>query len=167
MAIWAKIKQLNLKQAFILGKTFLFRPGLLFPTYRATKKTVGICNRLFGKAHHKDNETNAFRHALWNFLIAEESLPQLKEKSKAIAWAKEITDLHEKLSPNPALPRAMDLHNNQIGRNLFQQEIPSEEIIEKLREMMKDAKQINQAEQVSNHTNRLVYIEKNKHSKIS
>ena len=159
MAIWTKIKQLNLKQAFILGKTFLFRPGLLFPTYRATKQTVQICNRLFGKAHHKDNKTNAFRHALWNFLIAEKSLPQLKEKIKAIAWAKEITDLHEKLSPNPELPRTMDLHNNEVGRNLFQQEITSEEIIEKLQEMMKEAQFVDQAAEIPNYPERLVYIE--------
>ena len=159
MAIWTKIKQLNLKQAFILGKTFLFRPGLLFPTYRATKQTVQICNRLFGKAHHKDNKTNAFRHALWNFFIAEKSLPQLKEKIKAIAWAKEITDLHEKLSPNPELPRTMDLHNNEVGRNLFQQEITSEEIIEKLQEMMKEAQFVDQAAEIRNYPERLVYIE--------
>lgn len=166
MAIWTKIKHLNLKQAFILGKTFLFRPGLFFPTYRATKKTIQVCDRLFGKAHHKNNKTNAFRHALWNFMIAEESLPQVKEKNKALAWAKEITDLHEKLSPNPELPQAMDLHNNKVGRTLFQQEITSEDIIEKLREMMKEAKQINQTEQVSKHENRLVYIEKNNNAKI-
>ena len=159
MAIWAKIKQLNLKQTFILGKTFLFRPGLLFPTYRATRQTVQICNRLFGKAHHKDNKTNAFRHALWNFLIAEKSLPQLKEKTKAIAWAKEITDLHEKLSPNPELPRTMDLHNNEVGRSLFQQEIASEEIIEKLQEMMKEAQFVDQATEIPNYPERLVYIE--------
>tara|TARA_B100000949_G_C14254357_1_gene439741 strand:+ start:1030 stop:1521 length:492 start_codon:yes stop_codon:yes gene_type:complete len=159
MAIWAKIKQLNLKQTFILGKTFLFRPGLLFPTYRATRQTVQICNRLFGKAHHKDNKTNAFRHALWNFLIAEESLPQLKEKTKAIAWAKEITDLHEKLSPNPELPRTMDLHNNEVGRSLFQQEIASEEIIEKLQEMMKEAQFVDQATEIPNYPERLVYLE--------
>lgn len=159
MAIWAKIKQLNLKQTFTLGKTFLFRPGLLFPTYRATRQTVQICNRLFGKAHHKDNKTNAFRHALWNFLIAKKSLPQLKEKTKAIAWAKEITDLHEKLSPNPELPRTMDLHNNEVGRNLFQQEITSEEIIEKLQEMMKEAQFVDQAAEIPNYPERLVYIE--------
>ncbi|GGZ43549.1 DUF6973 domain-containing protein [Mesonia mobilis] len=159
MAIWAKIKQLNLKQTFILGKTFLFRPGLLFPTYRATRQTVQICNRLFGKAHHKNNKTNAFRHALWNFLIAEKSFPQLNEKTKAIAWAKEITDLHEKLSPNPELPRTMDLHNNEVGRSLFQQEITSKKIIEKLQEMMKEAQFVNQVAEIPNYPERLVYIE--------
>ncbi|MBW2961663.1 DUF6973 domain-containing protein [Mesonia aestuariivivens] len=158
MAIWARIKQLDLKQSFILGKTFLFKPGLLLPTYRATKNTVEICNQLFGKAHHQDNKTNAFRHALWNFLIAEASLPQCKEKNKAIAWAKEITDLHEKLSPNPKLPRAMDLHNNKIGRKLFEQGVTSTKIIEKLEAMMNEAQQINSTKEVIE--GKLVFIEK-------
>ena len=40
--------------------------------------------------------------------------------SKVISWTKEITDWHEDFSPNLALARAMDLHNNYIGRELFQ-----------------------------------------------
>ncbi|SHI85733.1 hypothetical protein SAMN04488096_105121 [Mesonia phycicola] len=158
MAIWAKIKQLELSQLFVLAKTFLFKPRLILPTYKATKNTVKICNNLFGKAHHKDNKTNAFRHALWNFKIAEASLPQVKQRDKAIAWAEEITNLHERLSPNPTLPQTMDLHNNKIGRQLFLQEISSEEIIKKLQVMMKSAKLVQQAQEISAYQNNLVFI---------
>jgi len=159
VAVWAKIKQLKVGQVFILAKTFLWRPKLIIPTYRATTKTLQICNNLFGKAHHQDNTTNAFRHALWNFKLVEYCFRENDSVKDSVAWAKEITHLHEMLSPNPALARAMDLHNNEIGRILFQQEIASEEIIETLKKMMKEAKQISHPEEVSVYTNKLVFIE--------
>ena len=53
----------------------------------------------------------------------------------------------------------MDLHNNEVGRSLFQQEITSEEIIEKLQAMMKEAQFVDQAAEIPNYPERLVYIE--------
>ena len=53
----------------------------------------------------------------------------------------------------------MDLHNNEVGRSLFQQEITSEEIIEKLQAMMKEAQFVEQAAEIPNYPERLVYIE--------
>tara|TARA_Y100000310_G_C19953877_1_gene478095 strand:+ start:267 stop:440 length:174 start_codon:yes stop_codon:yes gene_type:complete len=53
----------------------------------------------------------------------------------------------------------MDLHNNEVGRSLFQQEITSEEIIEKLQEMMKEAQFVDQATEIPNYPERLVYLE--------
>jgi hypothetical protein len=159
MAIWVKIKKLKVKEVFILVKTFLWRPRLIFPTYKATKETVQICNNLFGNTHHKNNKANAFRHALWNFKIAAASFPKLKDKNAAVAWAKEITTLHEQLSPNLALPKAMDLHNNEVGRKLFQQEITSVEIIDKLKQMMEEAKKVTSEEELAELKYKLVYIE--------
>lgn len=42
-----------------------------------------------------------------------------KDLDSIISWTKEITDWHEDFSPNKELARAMDLHNNFIGRELF------------------------------------------------
>ena len=38
---------------------------------------------------------------------------------KAVVWAKKITDWHEEAFVNAPLARAMDLHNNSVGRHLF------------------------------------------------
>jgi len=119
MAIWSRIKKLSLKQLFLLVKTFVKYPIYFFPTQRATTRTMAICDKLFGKAHHKNNATNAFRHALWNILIAYYCYQKNNSVEKSVRWAKTITDLHEKIAPNIPIETTMDLHNNAIGRQLF------------------------------------------------
>ena len=57
----------------------------------------------------KDNEADAFRHALWSYKMA---------KSMGYAVAKRITDGHEITTPNPLGSRLMDLYNNEVGRQL-------------------------------------------------
>ena len=56
-----------------------------------------------------NNEADAYRHALWNFLMARKFGKEQAEK-----WA----NAHEEFSDNPDKEKEMDLHNNQIGRNL-------------------------------------------------
>ena len=119
MTIWSRIKKLSLKQLFLLVKTFVKRPIYFFPAQRATVRTIAICDKLFGKAHHKNNATNAFRHALWNILIALYCYQKNNTVEKSVCWAKTITDLHEKIAPNTPIETTMDLHNNTIGRQLF------------------------------------------------
>jgi len=121
MKIWETIKRFKLRQLFVLSKTLLLNPVYILPTYSATKETLKICDEKFGNAHHKNNKANAFRHALWNFLIAEKCFRRNNSVEKSIFWTKKITDLHEELSPNKSLARTMDLHNNEVGRKLFQQ----------------------------------------------
>lgn len=119
MAVWNRIKSLSFKQLFLLVKTFALKPQYFFPTHRATLQTLQICNRLYGKKHHKNNITNAFRHALWNILIAFHCYKKNKSIETSVNWAKKTTDLHEKLAPNNQIEMLMDLHNNDIGRFLF------------------------------------------------
>nr|WP_236642024.1 hypothetical protein [Dokdonia sinensis] len=95
------------------------------PTIRGTRKTVATCDELYGKKHHKNGPENAFRHALWNVLIVRRSLDKNLPLDKSLAWAKTITDWHEDFSPNSDLARAMDLHNNRVGRDLIA-EFPKE-----------------------------------------
>jgi hypothetical protein len=56
-----------------------------------------------------DNEADAFRHAYWSLLISRELGP---------VEAKKFTDAHERRPSNPE-SRIMDLHNNQVGRELY------------------------------------------------
>lgn len=158
MAIGARIRQLNFKEIFILLKLFLPQPFYIFPTYRATKETLRLCDRLFGKKHYQDNRENAFRHAYWNFLIAEKVFQKNNSVEESIIWAKKITDLHERMAPNKALARAMDLHNNDVGRNLFSNN-PEENAVEKLQDLMNSAVKITEPELSKFDKNQLVFIE--------
>tara|TARA_B100002003_G_scaffold43482_1_gene38832 strand:- start:208 stop:687 length:480 start_codon:yes stop_codon:yes gene_type:complete len=158
MAIGARIRQLNFKEIFILLKLFLPQPFYIFPTYRATRETLKLCDRLFGKKHYQDNRENAFRHAYWNFLIAEKVFQKNNLVEESIIWAKKITDLHERMAPNKALARAMDLHNNEVGRNLFSNN-PEENAVEKLQDLMDSAVKITEPELSKFDKNQLVFIE--------
>ncbi len=98
----------------------LRRPLLVYPTWKATKQTLEICDSIYGKAHHKNGKANAFRHALWNVLICQKTLKITKNKDKSAFWAQKVTHLHEKLTKNEILDTAMDLHNNAVGdRTVF------------------------------------------------
>ena len=143
----------------MLSKTLLLYPTYILPTYSATKETLKICDEKFGKSHHKSNKANAFRHALWNFLIAEKCFRGNNSVEKSIFWAKKITDLHEKLSPNKSLAKTMDLHNNEIGRKLFQQKISKEKTISVLEKYMKSALKISTEKEAQKNSSQLIYIE--------
>lgn len=159
MAIWARIKNLNFKQFFVLAQHFTLHPTYIIPTYEATQESVSICNRLFGKSHHKDNKANAFRHALWNFLIAQYCFRGNNSVKKSLEWARKITHLHEQLSPNEELAKIMDLHNNQQGRNLFEQGITEENIVAVLQQEMKKALKVSTTNEAKKATQQLIYIE--------
>lgn len=163
MAVWNRIKNLSFKQFFLLTGTFMKRPTYFFPTHRATLKTVQICDRLFKKAHHKNNVTNAFRHALWNVLIAKKCFAKNNSVEKSVEWAKIITDLHEKLAPNDELEMIMDLHNNEMGRTLFaekqMQKMEEESIIAVLKEKMETAVKVSSIDKLEENKSEFVYIE--------
>ncbi len=161
MAIVAGIKSLNFWQFFKLAKVLILKPLFIVPTYKATKKTVKICNAYFGKKHHKNNSTNAFRHALWNFLICEKCYQVSNSIERASLWAEKITSLHEQLSPNSELAKIMDLQNNRIGRELFVKNASNSiDILSFLKEMMENAAQVSSIEEMKTVQNRLVFIEK-------
>lgn len=163
MAVWNRIKNLSIKQLFLLGKTFIVKPLYFFPTHRATLKTVQICDKLFKKAHHKNEVSNAFRHGLWNVLIAKNVFSKNNSVEKSLEWAKTITDLHEKMAPNNTLEMMMDLHNNEIGRSLFtekqMQHMDEEKIIDVLKEKMETAVKVSSIEEMEKYKCEFVYIE--------
>lgn len=151
---------LNFRELVILSGLFLRHPLYLFPTYKATKRTLKISNRLYGELHHKDNSTNAFRHALWNILICKFCLPIAGSPEKAVRWCKKVTDLHERLSPNEVLARAMDLHNNRIGRELFLNSCGTdEELLPLLEQMTKNALKVRTLKEIEATRENLVFIE--------
>ena len=119
MVIWKRILNLNFREILLLAIIFISNPGYINPTLKATRETMRICSKLFGSRHHGNNKANAYRHALWNYSICEKTLTVSGSLETSLNWAKRITELHEKLSPNPELEKLMDFHNNKFGRNLF------------------------------------------------
>ncbi|AIY45060.1 DUF6973 domain-containing protein [Mycolicibacterium fortuitum] len=67
----------------------------------------------FPPPHHPDdtadNHTDAFRHAYWNALMTQ----RFGED-----WTRDFTTAHERLPNNPSTAEAMDLYNNEVGRNI-------------------------------------------------
>ncbi|MFP2997859.1 hypothetical protein ABN763_18240 [Spongiivirga sp. MCCC 1A20706] len=165
MSIRQLIRSLSFKQLWGLTLLFIRRPLLLYPTAHATRVTYSICNKKFGKKHHKNGQANAFRHAVWNVLIIVKCLKWNSNKIKCMAWAKRITDWHEDFAPNEPLARAMDLHNNNIGRQVFadfykkEGKNVTEKVIEQLTIMTKSAIFITEMNQIKPDLKALVYIE--------
>ena len=158
MNIWQRIKKLSFKQLLKLGLVFIKRPLLIAPTLKASTKAMQISQKHYGNAQHKSGKANAFRHAIWNVLLAK--IAHKNDDASAIQWADNVTTLHEKLAPNAPLETAMDLHNNKIGRQLFSEvkSLSEDEMIQYLKDKTEDAKQISKPQDVEMHLNDLVYI---------
>ncbi len=160
MAVWARIKNMNFKELFSVSRVFITKPRYILPTYKATIKTIKICDHLYEKEHHNNGTENAFRHALWNYLICEKCYPISGSVKIVRDWSDHITGLHEKLSPNQKLAKAMDLHNNRVGQFLFSENTLSEgEIIGRLEQKMNKAIKVINVLEIEKAKDKLVYIE--------
>jgi CelD/BcsL family acetyltransferase involved in cellulose biosynthesis len=120
-----------------------------------------ICDAHFGNTHHKSNQANAFRHALWNVLICQKTMKCAKNKQKSVFWTQKVGDLYEKVTQNELLDEAMDLHNNTIGRIFFLNHIDKneEEMIHLLQKMAKKAQKVAEIEEINYFKNALVFLE--------
>ena len=68
-------------------------PLNLIPTLLASYQCVKISNEHYGLQHHKNNATNAFRHALWNFLIVKKMFRLAKKQEKSIKMGRNHNQL--------------------------------------------------------------------------
>jgi hypothetical protein len=120
-----------------------------------------LCDELFGKAHHRSNKTNAFRHALWNVLICHNTLRKTQNTEKSILWTEKVTNLYEKVTDNGKIEEVMDLHNNKVGLNLFLSvfDKKEDEIINILQNMMGKSKKVNDIHDFEKFKHHLVYLE--------
>lgn len=125
MNIRAVLKSMDFRQLWSLFWLCARNLRFVIPTIKGTRKTVAVCDELYGNKHHKNGPENAFRHALWNTLIVQRCLTNGRPLEQSLDWAKTITDWHEDFSPNVDLAREMDLHNNRVGRDLIA-EFPDE-----------------------------------------
>ena len=91
--------------------------------FYATLRSFTLAQKYFPKTHSNNGVGNAFRHSLWTCLIMMYCC-KISSPKKALAYCKEMTDLHEELFPNEPLETKMDLHNNQVGMDYFMQLLP-------------------------------------------
>lgn len=157
MKVSERLRRMSLRQLLNLTFLFLRNPLLAFPAYTATVQTFRICNKHFGKLHHGNGIENAYRHALWNALICKNSSKFIKNDQKLAEWTQKLTDLYEKITKNDPLDKAMDLHNNAIGRKLYLEQ-KSSNLEESLMKMTENGVKITKIESISDFPNRLVYI---------
>ena len=138
----------------------LKHPLFIIPTLEATKLTMQIAQREYGEKHKGNTAENAFRHALWSFIIAKKCLKWNNNIPKVLRWVKLITEKHEVIAPNPPLERAMDEHNNVLGMQLFEQS-PNWEIakaVSHLKTAITTAKKIEKPSEADSFGDELVYI---------
>jgi len=147
----------NIWQAFLLA---LWHPLFVLPTLFATKKCINLSTQYFGNAHHKNGPANAFRHALWNYMIARSCSGWSTKMDKAVLWAEKITNWHEEAFINKPLARAMDLHNNKVGRYLFSKygATSLEELVDILINMTKESILIKTENEIDANSMHLVHI---------
>ena len=160
MNLFAVLKRVDFKNILKVIFIGLSRPHFIWPTIKATKDCIAISTKNYGKLHHKNGPANAFRHAFWNYLIAKRCFKWQRNEEIALAWAKKVTDWHEDSFPNKQLPKAMDLHNNEVGRFVFQQNSEKSEIkvVQLLRQMALESIKIDGSSTLSEYKNRMVHI---------
>lgn len=131
---WRIARRLSFREALGAARLCMLHPRYVVPTWRATKRTVELCNMHYPGQHHLHNKANAIRHALWNVLIAKYCAGNSPLNQRILNWTETITDRHERFSVNPPLERAMDLHNNAVGRSWSREMISmsEEKIISRL-----------------------------------
>lgn len=113
------------------------------------------------ESHGGRGVANAFRHAAWNLLIAKNCTVFTSEEN-ARDWAKHVTDMHEEVFPNESFDHEMDLHNNRIGREVFQEcirnKLSKKEMIVALMEKSESAVGLLDEKEFAKHPNELVYF---------
>jgi hypothetical protein len=158
--LFAILKRVDFKNILKVLGIGLSRPHFIWPTLKATKDCIAISTKNYGKLHHKNGPANAFRHAFWNYLIAKRCFKWQENEEVVLAWAKKVTDWHEASFPNNKLPEAMDLHNNEVGRFIFEQnrEKSEQKVIALIKQMTLESTKIDENSTLSDHKNRMVHI---------
>ena len=161
MRFWNIIKGLEFRQVTSLFVWFVKHPLFMLATIRATFLTMKIAQSEYPYIHGEHNKANAFRHALWNLLIANSSMKFSSEIDVVINWSKKITDWHEKFSPNKIMAKKMDLHNNEFGRKKFKewQSRPRSEFVSLLKSEIFKAVLVRKESDFETIDDRLVYLE--------
>lgn len=163
---------------YIAGK-----PTAAYCINKAKNKALEMTNSQFSGQSKSQTKADAFRHGVWNVLIAKYYGTKKKSVTKGVNLAKGFTDRHELCNLDAGIKDwdcEMDYHNNYVGRDYFQKNSyiktkkrklwfkkkwlvsPSESVIKnafktKANNATKVGKSVNKVRQVSKY--KLVYFE--------
>jgi hypothetical protein len=89
----------------------------------------------FESADKDDDHNDAFRHAYWNALMVKEF---------GAEWAEDYATAHEQLPVNQGPREAMDLYNNEVGRNIAiaNPDASAEELADLVEKAVKDGETV-------------------------
>ena len=121
--LFNSLRTLSFTKLLQLLKLTVPHPFLALMGVYATLKCFQIAKQYFPKTNSTNGIGNAFRHSLWTCMIAMYCC-KISSPKKSLDFCRKMTDLHEELFPNEALGKKMDLHNNQIGIELFTEMLP-------------------------------------------
>ena len=157
------LRSLSFQKMMKLGELVLPHPLFSILSFYATVKSFVLAQKFFPETNSSNGVGNAFRHALWCCFIMMYCC-KISSAEKALKFCKTMTDLHEELFPNEPLETKMDLHNNQVGINLFMELLPgihrqffeTSFFVEKLMQKTKTAKILEKLE--DDFGDELVYL---------
>lgn len=157
------VASLSFRKMCQLASLHLRHPLFSILSFYATLKTFALAKKFFPKTNSNNGIGNAFRHALWCCLIPMYCC-KISSPKKSLDFCKKITDLHEELFPNEPLEKKMDLHNNKVGMELFEEMLKgihrqffeTQFFVEELFKKVKTAKILNHIDE--DHGKDLVYI---------
>ena len=160
---YRSIRSLSFDKLLKLVSLNFFHPIFSILSFYATFQSFLIAQQRYPESSSGNGIGNAFRHALWSSLIMMYCC-KISSPEKALIWCKKMTDLHEELFPNEPLETKMDLHNNQIGMDLFMKMLPGIHrqffeknfFLEKLLDKIKTAQILENLD--DNFQNELVYL---------
>ncbi|MFV0531035.1 MAG: DUF6973 domain-containing protein [Flavobacteriales bacterium] len=136
-SVFNKIQQYKIAQSTRMNKTISARalsypaglcrdefwllflnPQYIIGTQKASTEAANLTIEKFGSSDY-NGSGDAFRHALWNALIAKYCGSVTNSVDKAVNWAEKFTNTHEECGSSALLESKMDLHNNDFGQRYF------------------------------------------------
>lgn len=165
LILFKTLSTLSFRKIITLLRITVPHPLLSLLGFYATIQSFAIAHKNFPETSSANGVGNAFRHALWTCLIMMYCC-KISSPKKSLKFCKRITDMHEELFPNKPLETKMDLHNNQVGMDLFMEMLEGIHrqffetgfFVEKLKKMTRDATLLTDLEQEPGPV--LVYLEK-------
>ncbi|WP_124639334.1 MULTISPECIES: DUF6973 domain-containing protein [Amniculibacterium] len=158
------LRSLSISKLLKLGTLTIKHPLFSMMGFWATLKAFAIVQKKFPNSNSGNGKGNAFRHALWSALILS-YCSKISSPEKAKNFSLKMTSLHEDLFPNTDLEKKMDLHNNQVGIDLFFELLPgihrqffeTSFLIDALTKKLEKAKKINSRQK--SFDTELVYLD--------
>ena len=88
--------------------------------FKAGTYAALYADRRYGNMAASDTRKDAYRHMMWNAMLCQ-TYYTVSSKSRRVRFARLVTDARENdcKSPNAPDGKAMDIHNNAVGRKVW------------------------------------------------